>query len=330
MANYIPNEIVDILLILDECNKNYRRAFCRCAELYPNRRHPSAQQVINIERRTHRNTLLTRDRELGIPLSTAHRMLQFVQYHPYHINLVQELSKNYCKLQFCRWALDALEQNLNFFIDNNYYWSPVNPHWYRQRVSQPNLCSIKDFASMIDFLIAVWPVIKYALLYTKAFERRKFLTLSKLYPNGPFRMRGPRSDSRLVIERGKALRINTLMLRVTFHGLKCFASHLSDCEILLRIVNITAVSYINRFNSVEYPYLSSLSREISFTLDWGEFYFCAFPSLILLPRILWKILTISRWIKSTLSDCGVSDAFSAHSTRYVSTSLAGRKAVLAE
>ncbi|KYQ47251.1 hypothetical protein ALC60_13736, partial [Trachymyrmex zeteki] len=45
-----PNEIVDILLILGECNRNYRRASRRYAELYPNRRHPSAQQMINISK----------------------------------------------------------------------------------------------------------------------------------------------------------------------------------------------------------------------------------------------------------------------------------------
>lgn len=37
--------------------------------------------------------------------------------------------------------------------------------------------------------------------------------------------------------------------------------------------------------------------------------------------------TISRWIRSTLSDCGVSDAFSTHSTWHASTSLAARKGV---
>lgn len=162
-------------------NVTGRRASRRYAELYSNRHHLSAQQVINIERRVRRNTLyrqrqikrllnnndfrllavLSRvhfnprisirqiERELRIPRSTVHRMLVSVQYHLYYINFVQELNESDCRLrvQFCRWALNALEQNLDFFRNvsdeaifhsndslnrhNSHYWSPVNPHWYR-------------------------------------------------------------------------------------------------------------------------------------------------------------------------------------------------------
>ncbi|EZA48476.1 hypothetical protein X777_13774 [Ooceraea biroi] len=57
------------------------------------------------------------EHDLGIPRSTVHRMLVSVQYHPYHINLVQELNENDYRLraQFCRWTLGALEQNPDFF-----------------------------------------------------------------------------------------------------------------------------------------------------------------------------------------------------------------------
>jgi len=37
---------------------------------------------------------------------------------------------------------------------------------------------------------------------------------------------------------------------------------LSNCEFLLRIDNTTAIAYINRFGSVKYPLLSSLSKAI--------------------------------------------------------------------
>jgi len=56
MANYLSNEVVDILLTLDKYNRNYKRASCQYAELYPNRCHPNIRQVI-IERRARRNTL---------------------------------------------------------------------------------------------------------------------------------------------------------------------------------------------------------------------------------------------------------------------------------
>lgn len=147
------------------------------AEWYPNRCHPDAWQVINIERRSRKNPLHhqrqrnklrnnngprflavlsivhlnphvnTRqiERDLRIPRSTAHRMLQSIRYH---ITLVQEWNENDCRLtiEFCRWALDALEQDPDFFWNvcfsdeatfssngslnrhNCHYWSSVNPH----------------------------------------------------------------------------------------------------------------------------------------------------------------------------------------------------------
>ncbi|EFN71639.1 hypothetical protein EAG_14871, partial [Camponotus floridanus] len=87
------------------------------AERFPNRRHPTDQQIINIERRSRNNPLhrerrrnrlhnnndprllavlamvhqnphiSTRqiERELEIPQTTAHRLLRSVNYHPYHI-----------------------------------------------------------------------------------------------------------------------------------------------------------------------------------------------------------------------------------------------------
>ncbi|EFN81403.1 hypothetical protein EAI_09447, partial [Harpegnathos saltator] len=60
----------------------------------------------------------------------------------------------------------------------------------------------------------------------------------------------------------RALHINALELKAAFHALKCFALHLHDCRILLRIDNTTAISYINRFGSVQYPLLSDLARDM--------------------------------------------------------------------
>lgn len=63
----------------------------------------------------------------------------------------------------------------------------------------------------------------------------------------------------------KRFHINYLELLAVFHGLRCFASHLSNCEILLRVDNSTALSYINRMGSVKFPHLSKLARRI---WDW--------------------------------------------------------------
>ena len=56
--------------------------------------------------------------------------------------------------------------------------------------------------------------------------------------------------------------INFLELQAAFFGLKCFAERLSNIDILLRIDNTTAVSYINRMGGIRYEKLNSITREI--------------------------------------------------------------------
>lgn len=61
--------------------------------------------------------------------------------------------------------------------------------------------------------------------------------------------------------------INFLELLAAFHALKSFANDLKNCEILLRIDNTTAIAYINRAGSVQFPRLSNLAQDI---WDWCE------------------------------------------------------------
>lgn len=56
--------------------------------------------------------------------------------------------------------------------------------------------------------------------------------------------------------------INYLELRAAFIALKCFANNFTNKEILLRIDNTTAISYINRMGGVQYPHLNDISRNI--------------------------------------------------------------------
>ncbi|XP_071578072.1 uncharacterized protein [Temnothorax nylanderi] len=56
--------------------------------------------------------------------------------------------------------------------------------------------------------------------------------------------------------------INFLELLAISLALKCFAQNLSNCEILLRVDNTTAISYINRMGSTRVPKLNRLAREI--------------------------------------------------------------------
>lgn len=58
------------------------------------------------------------------------------------------------------------------------------------------------------------------------------------------------------------LHINHLELKAAFFGLKVFASDCYNCELLLRIDNVTAISCINRMGSVQYPHLNDVARDI--------------------------------------------------------------------
>lgn len=56
--------------------------------------------------------------------------------------------------------------------------------------------------------------------------------------------------------------INYLELLAVFFGLKCFAREKSNCNILLRVDNTTAISYVNRMGGVQFPHLNNLARSI--------------------------------------------------------------------
>ncbi|CAG4957938.1 unnamed protein product [Colias eurytheme] len=56
--------------------------------------------------------------------------------------------------------------------------------------------------------------------------------------------------------------INYLELKAAFFGLKCFAYNVTNCAILMRIDNTTAISYINRMGGIQFPHLNELTRSI--------------------------------------------------------------------
>lgn len=56
--------------------------------------------------------------------------------------------------------------------------------------------------------------------------------------------------------------INYLELLAVFFALKCFIRDQTECAILLRVDNTTAISYINRMGGIQFPHLSALSRDI--------------------------------------------------------------------
>lgn len=116
MADYQPNEIVDIIRILGETGNNYSAAERLYAERYPNRRHPCRKTIRKLTERAQQGSLKrirqksgpnaekslvvldaavlnpqisTRqiERQHGISKSTANRILKINRFHPYHIHL---------------------------------------------------------------------------------------------------------------------------------------------------------------------------------------------------------------------------------------------------
>lgn len=56
--------------------------------------------------------------------------------------------------------------------------------------------------------------------------------------------------------------INYLEILAAFFGLKIFAKSCYNCQILLRIDNTTAISYINRMGGIQFPHLTEVTKQI--------------------------------------------------------------------
>lgn len=60
----------------------------------------------------------------------------------------------------------------------------------------------------------------------------------------------------------KRQHINYLELTAAFFALKCFVSHYTDCEVLLRLDNTTAVAYVNNMGGTHVWGLNEIARNI--------------------------------------------------------------------
>ena len=56
-------------------------------------------------------------REIGIPQSTVSRILRSLNYHAYHITLMQALRPHHilARINFCQWALQMVQNDPSFF-----------------------------------------------------------------------------------------------------------------------------------------------------------------------------------------------------------------------
>lgn len=64
------------------------------------------------------------------------------------------------------------------------------------------------------------------------------------------------------IEKEQKFHINRLELKAALFALKSFGKNIKNCEILLRMDNTTAISYVNKMGGVQHPNLQKIAKEI--------------------------------------------------------------------
>lgn len=148
--NYSKEEMVDMVFLLGECFKNCFLASRMYAERYPHRRHPNVHVFervrerfertgsINHERKERaKRTLIEENefqvlasvvedphtstrvisRQVDISHTSVARILRKHKFHPYHLQLLQELDNTDFanRLTFCQWSLNKIQQERLFF-----------------------------------------------------------------------------------------------------------------------------------------------------------------------------------------------------------------------
>lgn len=201
---------------------------------------------------------------------------------------------------------------LGFIIDSKNLQISLPPE-KREKIKKKLLkfriltrCKIREFAHLVGLLASACPAVEYGWLYTKQFERCKYLSLKshndyEKYMSIPSTLRcdfdwwikvidysvnrikfddycieifsdasttgwgiacaGVRASG--VWSKDEKLKhINYLELLAAFIGLKIFAKSVYNNQVLLRIDNTTAISYINRMGGVQFPHLTSITKEL--------------------------------------------------------------------
>ncbi|XP_070152512.1 uncharacterized protein [Polyergus mexicanus] len=124
-----------------------------------------------------------------------------------------------------------------------------------------NSYKIRKFAKFLGILTAV----AYGFIHCKRLERQQFLALKF---NGDWGCYcNDISTFGFWNEKEKKRHINYLELLAAFFALKCFASNLSQSEVLLRLDNTTAISYVNRAGGVQLFNLMNLPGNLEMRQD---------------------------------------------------------------
>lgn len=206
------------------------------------------------------------------------------------------------KCKFLGFVFDSISMSIELPLEKRH--KIIN---LVRRFKQIQSCRIRDFAEMLGYLVSVCPAVNYSWLYTKRFEREKFLALRKQngnydslmvishklaedfnwWENNILTLNYPINKFSFAVEivsdasltgwgivcgdkrshgewtnSESEYHIKYLELLAAFFGFKHFAKDTRNKEILLRIDNTTAISYINRMSGIKFPHLNDLSRLI--------------------------------------------------------------------
>ncbi|KAJ8913099.1 hypothetical protein NQ315_006601 [Exocentrus adspersus] len=163
---------------------------------------------------------------------------------------------------------------------------------------------IREFARLIGTLVSVCPAVTYGWAHIKNFEREKYRALRIRHRGNyegimeiPEYLKLDFSNINLIEKpyfltiytdasltgwgascKGQIasgawspseshFHINYLELLAVLNGLKSFAKEPKNCNILLRVDNITAISYINRMGGIKFAELNDITRKI---WEWCE------------------------------------------------------------
>lgn len=230
-------------------------------------------------------------------LENVHATVSLLEELGFVINYAKSCLTPCTRLDFLGFTFDTISMSMGVPIDKQARVVKLSSD-FLNRTS----CSIRDFAHLVGVLVSVCPATRYGLIYTKPLERAKYLALQNANGNYNGRMAkedllrwqtkilGSTCPSRRFnfaltiftdafmtgwgavcgsVKTGgswtaseKDLHINHLELLAVFFRLKCFAADLSGAEILLRVDNTTAISYINRMGGVQFPSLNAMARGI--------------------------------------------------------------------
>lgn len=182
--SFTQEELVDMIFILGECHQNPFLASRIYTERFPNRRHPQEASFrkllerfrnsghVQYPKKVFNNPVVHEENEflvLGavqenptasvreisntfdISKSSVHRILKKHRYHPYHVQLHQELLEGDFERRriFCQWAVQKFAEDESFFKTvmfsdeatfhrngfvnrhNYHYYADENPHYFR-------------------------------------------------------------------------------------------------------------------------------------------------------------------------------------------------------